>query len=370
VTEYSTEKKTCDGDRYPQACYHYSSVIVRNPLKKWSLLTCPNADANANTRTLPEVWNSGHNNKEWRSYIASYYHVNNKDPRKSVNPEAYDKRGKRKPPGWGCQRDEWPPALFQQGEEDGFIRYLPAGENGGVANNKKTGWTRFCNFPPKQRVGPVQGGPIANGVVTQVVTVYVTLNVMSYTWKNVKYDSNDPYGLTSNVCRPSVLTADVGYAIFTDDPWYGKVRISDYNFDPGQKAYNVQVPQYKRSPELQDVPKYVDGNMIIDNGNSSRHLSREELEELGYSRCKTPDCKVELEIIQANLDSADSAPDQLPTVEATASSTSAHPTSTIEHYQPGSKPTLQASVTAQPTTAYSRDHGRRHRHHKGHHHHG
>jgi hypothetical protein len=41
--------------------------------------------------------------------------------------------------------------------------------------------------------------------------------------------------------------------------------------------------------ELHDALKHVDGNMVIDNWNSSRHLSREELEQLGYSRCKTPE---------------------------------------------------------------------------------
>jgi hypothetical protein len=112
----------------------------------------------------------------------------------------------------------------------------------------------------------------------------------------------------------------------------------------------------------------LDGNMVIDNGNSSRRLSKEELEELGYSRCKTPDCRAELDIIQVELDSTDLAPDQLPTVHATASSTSTHPTSTTNQYQPGSKPMLQASVTAQPVTEYSRDLGRRHRYRHGHHH--
>ena len=127
-------------------------------------------------------------------------------------------------------------------------------------------------------------------------------------------------------------------------------------------------PTFKRSPEDLDVVQYVDGNMVIDNGNSIRRLSKEELEDLGYSRCDTPDYRAELELIQAELDSIDLAPDQLPTVEATVSSTTTHPTSTNNDYQPGSTPTLQASATAQPVMEYSRDHGRRHRHRYGHNH--
>jgi hypothetical protein len=84
----------------------------------------------------------------------------------------------------------------------------------------------------------------------------------------------------------------------------------------------------------------VDGNIVIDNRNSARHLLREELEELSYLRCKTPGCKADLENIQADLNSADLPLDQVLTVEATASFTLAYPISTIEHYQPGSKPTL------------------------------
>ncbi|RMY87514.1 hypothetical protein D0862_10680 [Hortaea werneckii] len=99
---------------------------------------------------------------------------------------------------------------FQQGLADGYIRYLPGPQNGGVANNKGSGWRKLCKFPPESSVASPQGGIIANGVVVAVVTTHVTLNVHSITWTNVSPGVGDPEGLTSNVCRPSVLNADVG----------------------------------------------------------------------------------------------------------------------------------------------------------------
>jgi hypothetical protein len=51
-----------------------------------------------------------------------------------------------------------------------------------------------------------------------IITTVITLNVMSYTWKNIVMQAGDPQALTANVCRPSVLTGDVGYALFVEDP--------------------------------------------------------------------------------------------------------------------------------------------------------
>jgi hypothetical protein len=41
---------------------------------------------------------------------------------------------------------------------------------------------------------------------------------------------------------------------------------------------------------LQDF-ELADGNIIVDNGNSSRLLSDEEIESLGYKLCVTPECE-------------------------------------------------------------------------------
>ncbi|KAI1755044.1 hypothetical protein F4782DRAFT_552203 [Xylaria castorea] len=296
-TSYSTVTRTCDGAVYPQACYHYSSVAQRST---YSRVTCSNQDHSNNLRPLTQSYNNGHKNKVWFSYIAkSYTNPNNK--RKGIN----------------CQRDEWPPAHFQQGRPDGWIRLLPGDQNGPAANNKNGGWRGICKFPPQKQVKE-EGGPIidygAYYLLTSYTSTIVTLNVLSYTWNNVNPPASDRYGLTANACRPSVLTTDVGFALQTNDPWYG-IWPKDYNSDPGSKTKGMSKPTWKKAKRFD----FVEGVMVVDEGNSTRLAADEEIEmELGYTRCKSGDCKEELEILrkqQAQASMPTVLPDSQPAVE-------------------------------------------------------
>lgn len=49
--------RTCDGYKYPRACYHYSSVAQ---MGTYSLASCSNQDKSNNLRPLTNSWNSGH----------------------------------------------------------------------------------------------------------------------------------------------------------------------------------------------------------------------------------------------------------------------------------------------------------------------
>jgi hypothetical protein len=96
------------------------------------------------------------------------------------------------------------------------------------------------------------------------------------------------------------LTADVGYTLFTDDPWYtsqGIVINGDYNSHPGPKTINALFPVLKRGSKPVAELDLVEGNLIVDDGFSSRELSDEEIESLGYARCATPECDAELAIL-------------------------------------------------------------------------
>ncbi|KUI60196.1 Chitotriosidase-1 [Cytospora mali] len=289
TTTYPVVTRTCDGNKYPQACYHYSSVAQKST---YSRATCSNQDKSNGLRPLTKSWNDGHKSyKRWNQFIAKSY-VNPNNKRKSLN----------------CQRDEWPPAHFQQGRADGWIRFLPGDQNGGIPNDGEGGWQGICKFPPQKRVAK-EGGPITDMgnyyLMTSYTSTIITLNVMSYTWKNVNPPAGDPYGLTANVCRPSVLTADVGYALQTDDPWYGGRRVNAYNLDPGALTVGKSQPTYRRNKRGQEDGMVVfdfneddegDGlRVTADDGNSTRLATDEEIEELGYVRCNTPDCWEELE---------------------------------------------------------------------------
>lgn len=289
TTTYSTVARTCDGSAYPSPCAHYSSVIAGNAA--YSLNTCSNVDKNKGSRPLPVMWKSGHTNSLWRSYIAQSYTNQAKNEVKETN----------------CQLDEWPPALFQQGRRDGWIRYLPGDQNGGIPNDKTGGWKNICKFPPDKQV-KTEGGPITDMgnyyLMTSYTSTIITLNVLSYTVQNVNAAANDPYELTSNVCRPSVLTTDVGFALMTQDPWYNGVVITDYNYSPGTKTINVQQPTFKRRFA------YINGVIIVDEGNATRRATDQEMEDnLGYSRCTSFECREELDLLRQQLANAHAATD-------------------------------------------------------------
>lgn len=57
-------------------------------------------------------------------------------------------------------------------------------------------------------------------LMASYTSTIITLSVMSHTWKNDNPVADGPYGLTANVCWPSVSTADVGLALQTDDWWH------------------------------------------------------------------------------------------------------------------------------------------------------
>lgn len=290
ATTYPVVTRTCDGSQYPQACYHYSSVAQRST---YSRATCSNQDQGRIDRPLPRSWNRGHRSyRKWNKYIARSY----------VNP-------KHGPIELECQRDEWPPAYFQQGRADGWVRFLPGAENGGAANDGRGGWKGICKFPPEKTVAN-QGGPIADMGSYYLMTSYestvVTLNVMSYTWENVNPPAGDPDGLGANVCRPSVLTNDVGYALLTDNPWYLGRPPTTYTMDPGSLTVGVSQPQYRRNRRGREdggtvVIDFSEGDegddlrLTADDGNSTRLATDEEIRQLGYTRCRTPGCWEELE---------------------------------------------------------------------------
>lgn len=300
VTTRPVVTRTCDGDKYPQACYHYSSVAQTST---YSRASCSNQDKSNGLRPLTNSWNSGHKSyKRWNQFIAKSY----------INPKGTAK-------ALSCQRDEWPPAHFQQGRADGWVRFLPGDQNGGIPNDAEGGWKGICKFPPDKQIQS-EGGPITDMGNYYLMTTYtstiITLNVMSYTWKNVNPAVGDPYGLGENVCWPSVLTGDVGYALQTDDPWYGGWAKTEYNKDPGALTKGVSQPKYKRDRTGEEVDMIVfafseDGEggptrMTADDGNSTRLATDEELQEkLGYVRCKTPDCAEEMD--ELRLMQADAA---------------------------------------------------------------
>lgn len=203
---------------------------------------------------------------------------------------------------------------------------------------------------------------------TVIIATVITLNVMSYKWKNIATSAGDPEALTANVCRPSVLTGDVGYPLFTDVPWYTSQGITihgDCNSDPDPRKITIARPLYKREPDTLDELDFVDGHLSVDIRNSSRPLSHEELELLGYIKCAIPECEAEYAILKEQHE----ALARLPDLEESGVSTVAS-TPTTAHDLPVSeaRATLEhptATKSAIRSDVHRRRHAR-HAHHHGH----
>jgi chitinase len=119
-----TTTLTCDGGRYPQACLHYSSAIHYHVGNDFNPLTCSEFVPARNFMqggTATKKWGDEHV-KQWRYWM---------------------RRNQSKPPGvksQGCQRDEWPPQHFWQGDPGQIIRYNHLEDNTGAGQL----WNSFC----------------------------------------------------------------------------------------------------------------------------------------------------------------------------------------------------------------------------------
>lgn len=124
TTSYQTVVKVCKGDSWPQACFHYSSAAARNP--SFNPVTC---SARVPPRNFmpggpaTKLWGDTHN-REWRKWM-------------------------RRPQS-RCERDEWPPQHFWQGDPGQLIRYNHKEDNGGAGQL----WNAFCPEEAEKRCDP------------------------------------------------------------------------------------------------------------------------------------------------------------------------------------------------------------------------
>ena len=118
-----TTRKVCDGGRWPQACFHYRSAIrerERMGRRDFNPLTCSEHVPDRNfmqgrvqNAAATKIWADQHN-AGWKRWM-------------------------RRAQG-GCQRDEWPPQDFWQGDPGQVVRYNHAKDNQGAGSL----WKNFC----------------------------------------------------------------------------------------------------------------------------------------------------------------------------------------------------------------------------------
>jgi chitinase len=271
---YPTTVRTCYGDRWPQACLHYRSVINRDPIQ-YRYLTCTDRVFLHPPRPLVDIYSTQHVG-DWIT-------------------------GWMQAPGLNCERDEFPPAAIWQGRNNNqWIRLSPKTQNRGAGSLFKL----LClEIPGTHTTNLVHIGNENNGCrptdhyrVTQVITH----PVLSLDFANMPLYPDD--GITQNPCWPSALIDDPGFALLLQDPWYNSHEnarlegLSFYSDPPGIFYTEGKVPRpgyYKRG--LTSSNNDVDPDDIMMNeGNSTRKATDEELlAHFGYLRCADEDCSAE-----------------------------------------------------------------------------
>lgn len=354
-TATSTITRSCDGSRYPQACAHYSSIIRDRAAFNLAILTCPMSPNPAPRGAVASTYDKQHK-QPWLSWVPQFTKVK--------QPNVYD----------SCQRDEYPAFIFAANGQ--WVRYLPAAQNRGAGQY----FNRVCNSNPPAHNGPAQGGPTLFSTCTIEIPRTYSVNAFSFSFINMPNQADD--GIPVNPCLPSI-TADAGFALFTDDAWYGAAphinpKKSDYaSAIPAALTANKVAPRpvgpYKRdiflpAPSPEDSVFQDPDRLFIDEGNSSRKASDDELwEHLGLIRCQDKECSHEKEVLGHGEQELQSKEIPITATSAPAVSriASASQTSPVTG---GSPWTPVAQATQLPEHSRKRNHLHRHRdshHHRG-----
>ncbi|CZR61249.1 uncharacterized protein PAC_11145 [Phialocephala subalpina] len=321
----------CDFAEFPQACAHYSSVNSRGVgTINMDTLLCPMSRMGG--RTLPRAWDNQHH-KSWRSWISSL------------------------PAAWGhlnsCQRDEWPPFAFMANDPEQqytqWLRFLPQRDNNGAGKLWGT-----CSKAKTQI--KTEGGPINNLVCTEYTSTLYTVTGFSMIFANTGEASGR---MSNNPCLPTILTPDPGYALMTNDGWYGDNALLGYNpadyaeapvhtltqgltwyRDHPRRSYEEEAMLendwealqpavheiLSQRPPSQYIPtqklKINPEDILVDEGNSTRKATPRELwEAYGFFKCQKEGCPDERKAAGLTLEEGDMERLAQATAEVVASTT-------------------------------------------------
>ncbi|GAB7351190.1 hypothetical protein MBLNU459_g1634t2 [Dothideomycetes sp. NU459] len=202
-----------------------------------------------------------------------------------------------------------------------WIRFLPFSENSGAGQI----WRNLCDNKAKSSTN-VQGGPASDQTCTEVNHITYTVKAMTMVFANMPPTNDD--GLAANPCLP-IITDDIGFALFTNDPWYGSSlgrgkNQYAYKDDPPSSLTNGKTAPRswrnlaKRELDFADNMGSPD-DIIVNEGNTTRKATDEELlEDFGLYRCTSQDCDKEREALQ--ILGARQVPDAVPRTRAPSAS--------------------------------------------------
>lgn len=211
--------KTCSKQWY-QACFHYSSVVSKNP--SWETLKCPHGSVNwSRKRPAVTTWYMQHDGAGWR------------DPTKRLEDR--------------CDADEYPPAYLLgnnspvfldsgQNRQGQLIRYSSYKENEEAGRSWKgvcfsSHVTTLSDNDVRNKVKVASAGKSKVLILGELKKVYAEVDVdvkPEFTFSSWGKTGAAPPedGLTLNKCWPNGIAAqDLGFALLSFDPWYdGKAK--------------------------------------------------------------------------------------------------------------------------------------------------
>lgn len=272
--------KLCTISRHPQACLHYRSVISAAGNQRFNPVTCSSYVKDRSfLGEAPALadWSAQHKHS-WRSWM---------------------RRDQKQ-----CQRDEWPPAHFWQGDTGQYVRYNHREDNTGAGS----AWRSFCPIGE----APTRCVPGTERVVNPAnprlpVTTYcrkeVTLKgkymfrleLLVYTTDfcvvmELRFTNDDDMplavlsndGLTVNECYPQMLINEPGFAVLDTDSYYRRngrtpdLRFGSDTIDPALIA--GRSPPFPVARRSLDVPLLDRNDFSFQNVTTSRKLTNEEFE--------------------------------------------------------------------------------------------
>ncbi|OBT76329.1 hypothetical protein VF21_03328 [Pseudogymnoascus sp. 05NY08] len=266
-------RRVCDGSGpYAQACLHYSSVISRNA-PHLNTIQCLGKNGNVGRPIVP-IYNAQHN-EGW------------------IN-------GWMQAPNLNCQRDEYPPDIVWQGRDNSlnFVRLIPSSANivgaalfAGICDN-------YADFETSIKNRQAYRVEVNRCRTTHWYTVTRESTVPALSLEFVGLAGYADAGMAENLCYPSVLVDDPGFALLTNDKYYN-AHLEDkaYNRVYADEPVGIVTAGHVNNPgwnKRWTDPQIDPEDIVLNEGNSTRKPTDEELlKQFGIIKCKSQGCEDE-----------------------------------------------------------------------------
>ncbi|OBT58504.1 hypothetical protein VE04_01213 [Pseudogymnoascus sp. 24MN13] len=266
-------RRVCDGSGpYAQACLHYSSVISRNA-PHLNTIQCLGKNGNVGRPIVP-IYNAQHN-EGW------------------IN-------GWMQAPNLNCQRDEYPPDIIWQGRDNSlnFVRLIPSSANivgaalfAGICDN-------YADFETSIKNRQAYRVEVNRCRTTHWYTVTRESTVPALSLDFVGLAGYADAGMAENLCYPSVLVDDPGFALLTNDKYYN-AHLDDkaYNREYADEPIGIVTAGHVNNPgwnKRWTDPQIDPEDIVLNEGNSTRKPTDEELlKQFGIIKCKSQGCEDE-----------------------------------------------------------------------------